>query len=152
VAFKTITVKDFTECRKELKATAVAITPGMLVERTSGNLVQAHSNAGKNATPMFAVEDDLQGKEIGDNYAVSAQVQVNWFRTGDEVYAILNDGENVSIGDELESAGNGKLQAHGTDSAGEEHVEALVCRALEAVDMSDSSAADPTGRILVEII
>jgi hypothetical protein len=152
VAFKTITIIDKTELRKELVATAVAITPGMLVERTSGNLVQAHSNAGQNATPMFAVEDDLQGKEIGDNYAASSLVQINYFRSGDEVYALLNDGESVAIGAELESAGNGYLQAHGADSAGEEHVEGLVCRALEAVDMSDSSAADPTGRILVEII
>lgn len=152
MAYKTITIMG-DGVRKEATATAVAITPGMLVERTSAGLVQAHSNAGQPAQTMFAVEDDLQGNEITDNYSASAIIQFNVFRRGDEVYAILNDGEDVSIADFLESAGNGKLRKHTASSAGAvEYPNSIVGVALEAVDMSDSSAADPSGRIRVEIM
>jgi hypothetical protein len=139
--------------RKEAYATAVAITPGFLVELDSAGKVQAHSNAGQAAQTAFAVEDDLQGKEIGDNYAANSIVQYNIFRRGDEVLAMLNDGENVAIGDFLESSGNGKVRKYAADSAGAvEYPKSIVGVAMEAVDMSDSSAADPSGRIRIEIM
>jgi len=138
--------------RKELTATAVAITPGFLVERAAGGTVQAHSNAGQTAQKAFAVEDDMQGKEIGDNYAASAVVQFNVFKAGDEVLALLDNGEKSAIGDFVESAGNGRLRVNRGSSSLTEYPSSIVGIALEVVDMSDSSAADPTGRILIEIM
>ena len=140
--------------QKELTATAVAITPGFLVERTSAGTVQAHSNAGQNAVRMFAIEDANQGKEISDNYAVSAKIQVGIFNAGDEVVALLADGENAAIGSFLESNGDGYLKVHAASSAGAvEYPEAIVGQSLVALDFSGSSGADPASqRLLIEIV
>ena len=155
MAHKTIKVLWATpQLQQELIATAVAITPGFLVERTSGGTVQAHSNAGHNAQRMFALADELQGKEIGDNYAVSTLIQFGIFRAGDVVNALLADGENASIGSFLESNGDGYLKVHAASSAGAvEYPEAIVGQALAALDMSGSSGEDPASqRLLVEIV
>lgn len=148
MAYNTIKIKTYSNNIEELKATAVAITPGMLVERTSANLVQAHSSAGGKVIPMFATEDDLQGNGITDNYAVSTQVQCIIPYRGDVIYALLANGETAVIGSYLVSNGDGYLQVYATES----NDAAIVGRALEAVDMSDSSGADPSGRIAIEII
>ena len=153
MAFKTITLKG-DGVRDEALASGV-ITPGMLVKLTNAadDTVVAHNAAGENAEKLFAVEDDLQGKEIGDDYANGTLVQYNDWNAGDQVLGIVNDGANVAKGDFVESAGNGKLRTHSGDSAGAvEFPEAIVGVAMEAVDMSDSSAADPTGRIRIRII
>jgi hypothetical protein len=153
MAYKTIAVKG-DPVRLEIKATAATLYPGYLLERTSAGLVKAHSNAGQNAQKLFALEDDLQGKEINDAYSASARIQCGIFRSGDQVYAVLKDGENVSIGDFLESAGTGELQKHTASSAGAvEYPEAIVGVAVEALDLSTSAAESLANRrILVEII
>jgi len=152
-----VILKSYSNIRLEYDAVA-AITPGMLVELTSAGKVQAHSTAGGNAQTMFAFEDELQGKGINDAYAADDKVQVWHARPGDEVNAILPDGQNISIGDLLESAGDGMLQAHSPASEGAEYPEGVVAVALEAVDLSDSSAAESSGplgydkRIKVRIV
>lgn len=153
MAYKTITLMG-TPVRKEYTATAVAITPGFLLERTSSGTVQAHGNAGQNAVRMFALEDDIQGKEIGDNYVASTLIQCGVFNAGDEVYALLADGETAVIGSFLESNGDGYLKVHAASSAGAiEYPEAIVAQALAALDMSGSSGADPASqRIRIEIV
>ena len=142
--------------RREAVANA-AITPGDLVELMSTGKVRKHAGAAQNAAPMFAVEDDLQGNGITDDYAAASTCQYNVMAPGDVVYARVNNGQNVAIGDFLESAGNGALNKHVADTwasagAGTVYGRAIVGIALEAVDMSDSSAADPTGRIKMLVI
>lgn len=150
--FRTVKLKKYSDVQKELIASG-AITPGMLLERTStANTVKAHSVSGGNAAPkMFALEDELQGKDIDDAYANADKVQVWVPYPGDEVAAILADGENVSIGDLLESNGAGYLQKHVADVESFESNEAgsltvypaqIVGVALEAIDMSDSSGGE----------
>jgi hypothetical protein len=156
-----IALTDYSDIRFN-RAAAAAITPGHLVELTSADKVQVHANAGQNAARMFALEDNLQGKEISQAYAADDQVRVGVFRAGDIVNARLADGQNISIGDLLESAGDGTLQAHtpdteslGADSSGNLttiYSHQIVGVATEAVDMSGSSAADPTNLIAVMII
>ena len=153
MAKNTIIVKNYLNIFDEKTATAVAITPGYLLEITSTGAVQAHSGEGQTVLPMFAIEDSLQGKGITDDYAVSSQVQVWIPQRGDIVYALLSNGESVAIGALLESDGAGKLQAYSADSAGAvEYPNSIVGVALEAVDMSGSSGADPDGRIQVLIM
>lgn len=158
MAKKTIKLKNYLHIMEEYTATAVAITPGMLIEVTSAGLVQAHSTAGGNAIPMFAVEDELQGNAIGDNYAASAKVQCWIPQRGDQVFAILKDGENVAIGDFLESDGAGALVKHVADTVDESWDASsaqeantidltvlplqIVGQALEAVDLSGSSGEE----------
>ena len=151
MSYNTVLVMSDFSLPKEAAA-AGTITPGMLIERISAGTVRAHAAAGQNAVPLFALEDDLQGNDIDDDYAALDNVLFRHFLPGDEVYTLLNDGETAVIGSFLESAGNGKLQVHTASSAGAvEYPKAIVATALEAVDMSGSSGADPDGRILVEI-
>lgn len=152
MAFNTIAVKgEFVQ--KELAA-AAAITPGFLVERTSAGTIQAHSSAGQNAAKSFALEDALQGDALDDAYATSDRVQFGVFQRGAEVNALLANGETVVIGDFVESNGDGYLRKHtAAASAGEEYVECIVGQAVEALDMSGSSAADPASqRFLIEVV
>ena len=166
MAYKTIKLKKYSDIIEEITATAAAITPGMLVEQFySGTSfrVRAHSNAAQNALPMFALEDELQGKGINDNYPVSAKIQVWIPNRGDQVYAILADGESVVIGDFLESNGAGLLQKHVEDidsSAMENTIysNVIVAQALETINISTSSGLESSGdlgydkRIRVRII
>ena len=152
MAKNTIKLKKYLDVVNEFTATAVAITPGMLLELTSAELVQAHSTEGGPVLPMFALEDELQGKGITDNYAVSAKIQVWTAVRGEEVYALLADGEDVAVGDFLVSDGTGKLKAATADSSAVVVEEFPIAIALEAVDMSGSSGADPSGRIKVVIL
>jgi hypothetical protein len=140
------------------KDAAGTITPGMLIERTAADKVQAHSTSEGNAIPMFAVEDELQGNGINDNYSADDKVQC-WFPVaGERVNAILVDGENVVIGDYLASNGDGYLKKHVADDSGSIQTQAVVGRALEAQDLSDSSGGESSGalgynkRLKIEII
>jgi len=145
-----------TPVMEEYTATAVAITPGHLLELTSAGLVQKHATAGGNVLPaIFAVEDELQGRGIDTAFAASAKLQC-WIPTrGDQVYAWLADGENVAIGDPLESAGGGNLQKHVPDIDSAADVEtifgnAVIAVALEAVNTVGGASA--AARIIVRII
>jgi len=160
MAYNTIKIKKYSDVIEEITATEVAITPGSLLELDSAGTVQAHSTAGGTVLPMFALEDELQGKGIDDNIAASNKIQVWIPGRGDQVYAILQDGEDVSIGDFLTSNGTGSLKKLTVDSAGglEPVNSPIVGVALEAVNLSDSSGGESSGalgynkRIKVRII
>jgi len=143
----TIKVKKYSDVIEEYVA-AAGITPGMLLEMTSAGKVQVHSSASELAEKMFALEDELQGKGITDAYAADDPVQCWLPGRGDQVYALLADGETAAVGDFLESAGNGALKKYVRTSASEaEYPESIVGVALEAVAASGSMA-----RIIVRII
>lgn len=129
------------------------ITPGMLLNYDSNGDVIAHENAGQNAVPDFAVEEDFLGTDIDSTYASSDRVQHDVCFTGMEVNAFLIDPENVSKGDFLESDGAGNLRAHtppeGALSGDAIQYNSIVARALEDKDNSGGSAAV---RIVVEIV
>lgn len=138
---KTIKVKNFSDVNEEYTATAVAVMPGTLVELTSAGTVQAHSTAGGNALPMFAFEDELQGKGIDDTYLASDKIQVWIPGRGDIVYAIVADNNDIAIGDFLESNGSGYLQEHTNDTGAAANVtNQIVGQAIEAVDTLQSSS------------
>lgn len=154
MAKKTIALKHYGAVVRAEAIANAALTPGHLVELMSTGKVRKHATAGGSAVEKaFAVEDELQGKEIGDAYAINTLVQYDIFRPGDEVYARLANGENVAIGDKLESAGTGELRKVDADtSAGSIAVQSVVGVALEAVDMSGSSAVDPSGLIRIRVL
>jgi hypothetical protein len=151
VAKNTIKIKKYLDIVEEYVAVA-AITPGHLVEVTNAGKVQKHSTQDGNAIPMFALENELEGEGITTAYAADDPVQVWIPQRGEQVYALLANGENASIGDLLTSNGDGTLKVLDTPSAGDVNFLQVVAMALEAVDMSGSSAADPSGRIEVMII
>ena len=159
MAYNTIKIKKFIDHEEEYAA-AAALYPGHLIELTSSGTVQKHSTASGNALPMFALEDELQGKGIDDVYAAGSKVKC-WIPVrGEEVYAVLTDGQSVAIGDLLESTGEGTLTAYTADSESHDSFDSfgpvvslttyplqIVAMALEAVDISDSSGAEDSGTL-----
>lgn len=142
--------------RKEAKA-AGAITPGHLLQRNAAGTVQVHGTAGGNASPLFAVENEVFGKAISDAYALSDTVLYEFLAPGAEAYALVGAGAAaVTAADLLESAGDGTLRKHTPQAVAEAgaanytvFVRAPIARALETVDNSGGGAAV---RIKVEIL
>jgi hypothetical protein len=152
MAKHTIKLKNYVNIFNEYVASA-AITPGHLIELLSTGKVQSHSTAGGRAAKLFALEDELQGNGIADAYVADYPVQCWSPVPGDEVNALLKNGEHAYIGSFLESAGDGTLQVHVADSGSVTNVGLqIVGVAIEEVDMTDSSGADPTGRIAIRIV
>jgi hypothetical protein len=161
MAYNTIKVKKYSDVIEEMVASA-AVTPGMLLIIENTGKVKAHNQADKDAFPIFALEDELQGKGIDDAYAANDPVQCWIPYRGDIVNAILADGENVDIGDPLTSDGHGRLKKHVTDTGASTvpwtvYPEQIVGYAAEALDLSGSSGAEVSGplgyhkRLLVRI-
>jgi hypothetical protein len=144
--YNTIKLKKYQDIIEEYAA-AATITPGNLIELTSAGTVQNHSTSGGNALPMFALEDELQGKGIEDDYASGDKVQVWVAQRGEIVYARLAVDENVSIGDFLESNGDGCLKKHTAFAhTGSEEItlyaQPIVGQVLEAQDLSGLSGSE----------
>lgn len=137
---KTIVVNQVQRDRAQIeKVPAAAFYPGHLLELTTSDTVQKHSTQnGVVCPPMFAIEDNIQGKTIDDAYATTGRAQVWIPQRGDEVYAILADGQNVSIGSLLASNGDGTLKIHTAN---------IIAVAIEAVDLSDSSGGESSGTL-----
>ncbi len=141
--------------------TAAAVTPGMLLERTSGGTFRAHSTAGGPAEGLVAIEDYTQGKAVDDAYSASGRVLMIAPTKGDVLAVRITDdssgaGGNVSIGDLLESDGAGKFRVWSGpsgDSASEfeNEIHPLMV-ALEAIDMSDSSGVHGFGLIKARVL
>lgn len=146
----TIVGKAYVNIRDEKTADG-AITPGMLVKRTSAGKVKAHDIAGGFVNALFAIEDENQGNDIDDAYANAALVKLWRPVPGEQVYAIVDDDtqDTIAIGDPLESAGDGRLRrATDLTSAGnKEFPNHIVGVALEAIAQSGAG-----GRILIEVV
>jgi hypothetical protein len=130
----TVIRKSYANIRDE-KVAAGTITPGMLVERTSADKVQAHSTAGGSAAPLFALEDAPQGNGLTDDYSANDNVLLWRPVPGEQVQGIADatSGTTIAIGDFLESAGDGSLRVLNPASAGvTEFPNSLVGVALEA--------------------
>lgn len=123
------------------------ITPGQLIMLNSSNQVVRHNLAGGNVDAFFAIEDSLQGNEIGDDYSSTNRVQCVNCVNGDEIYAILAPSQTITIGDYLESNGDGNLREHAVDSGTVIYTKTIVAKAKEAVTTTGSVA-----RIRVQIV
>ena len=144
--FHTVKIKKYSDVIEEFAA-AAALYPGMLIELTSAGTVQKHSTDDGNVLPMFALEDELQGKSLQDVFATGDRVQCWIPYRGDIVYALLEDGQNVAIGDELTSSGNGLLKKYvpSDDSTFTQHPLQIVGWAAEAKNLATSSTESDFG-------
>jgi len=123
------------------------IKPGSLVALSDANKFVVHPSANEKASAMFAVENELIGLGIDDNYVVNDLVQVEHFSPGDWCLAILPaNAAAVEVGDYLESNGDGTLRVSGADYQGEV---GSIAQAMEAID---NSAVAAIARIMVAII
>lgn len=144
---KTILLTKYTSKRVQRNANTGTILPGHLVELMSTDKFKLHATAGGEVVPkIVVVEDDIQGNDITDYYTSGDPIQAEVVDAGDVVLLRLKNGENVAIGDKLESAGDGTVQKWVKDSGSVTEVsEQIVAIALEAMDMSGSSGVDPNG-------
>lgn len=118
------------------------IKPGHLIKLDSSNKVVVHATAGGDGERNYALENALEGETIADAYASGDNVEYVIATRGDEIYGYLKGGENVAIGDQLSSGGNGShRKVTGTDKA--------LAVALEAVNASDSNDVDERIKIRV---
>ncbi len=141
----TISLKgDFVQ--KEGEASE-AITPGHLVEFGGTNDLRKHATEAGPARKAFALENDLVGEGIADAYVSGDTVKYGVFPNGSEVYALLDGGENTSIGSQLMSSGDGSLKVVETEA----QQDSLIAWALEAVDNSATSSGGAQARIKVEV-
>ncbi len=147
MAKNTILVRSYLNIVGQTVATAVAIVPGYLIERTSAGLVQAHSTAGGPAEKLFAIEDAEQGKGIDDAYAVSVPIKTWKPVPGERVYAEhdTTSGGALTIGEFVESAGDGTVRGYTAQASGGavEAANSIIGVALEA--------AVAGARVIIEI-
>jgi hypothetical protein len=146
MAYNTVILKNYGNNFGEFEAYE-AISPGMLVEpRTGYSTIKKHATEGGNAVKMFAIENKLEGKGIVDAYAAGDQVQV-WFpQPGDEVYAQIEDEQEIAAGDFLESNGAGYLQKAvqldiSQQVSDQVYPLQIVAQALDKLELSSLSAA-----------
>lgn len=127
---------------EEYKANSALIYPGYLVERDSNGEVAPHDVPGGVGEAMFAEEDALQGKGVSTIYDDDSIVSCILPGKGSCINAMIQEGEDVDIGDALKSNGDGALVvANLKESAAslDEHIFAYAC---EALDLTDSTAVD----------
>ena len=139
---------------KEAQADA-AVTPGDLIKfSTNENLIR-HDGAGQNAVPSFALSMELIGSGIADSYASGATTRYVVARPGDEIYALLASGQNVTKGAFLESAGNGALRAYSNQSGQNVYAAAVLGTANEDKNNAAGDASGPHNnatRIRLEVL
>lgn len=134
----TIKIKSYVDVQEEYIADA-AIKPGHLIKLDSdGKVTVSATNAGM-IFPMFAVEDEFQGKTVTDAYAQGDVVQCWIPNRGDIVMGILDVGSNVAIGDFLEATDDGTLRKLTTGTSASDGG-AIVGIALEALNLTATSA------------
>ena len=126
--------------QNEAAVTDAVITPGMLVTRTATG-IRPHNVAGGAAAPAYAVENDLIGEGIDDDYAIGENAIYRTFAQGSDVYALLAPSQTIAVGALLQSNGDGKLiVAAAADN--------VVAQAVQAV----TTGVGVTSRIKVEIL
>ncbi len=147
--------------RVKREATASgAISPGHIVERTSDSTptVKVHATAdGDIGVLNVAVEDQLQGRGVDDAYSSGDLVTYVVPKAGEKVQVIVANGQDISIGDEISSAGDGTVkkfaaQVDSSANAGAVTQAAIIGIADTAKDMSGSSAVDPDDAWLEMIV
>lgn len=124
-------------------AASEAVQPGDLLERGGSDDFQLHATAGGGVpVVLVALARPELGEDRDDTIPSGDEVKVIAARPGDHVLMRLASGQNVAAGAELESAGDGTLQASGTAAAtGDEDF--VVGEALEAVDATGGEAFIP---------
>ena len=136
--------------QEEYNAAEASIYPGMLIALDSDNNVEIHDDEGGTLgdQTMFAMIDYLQGKTKDTVYTVDYLVFVIIPNVGSVVNALIEDGQDVSIGDKLCSAGNGKLKVTSDIESGETLAK-VVGIAMEDRDLTVSDSDDTISAVRI---
>lgn len=114
-----VLLKGILSERREEARAAGAITPGHLIQRDSNGAVVVHASAYGGGEPIFALEDNFQGRTVDGAYASGEVVQIHHCQSGDEIYAFLGaTAGTAAIGTVLASKGDGTLIVTGASTGG----------------------------------
>jgi hypothetical protein len=114
---KTIILSNAFQIQREAAA-GVAIRPGMLVELNAAGAVIPHATAGagQEGAVAVAIENDLTGRGIDDNYAIGERVRYQFLNDGAKFFGIIAASQNIAFDDALSSNADGTLkEAAATD-------------------------------------
>lgn len=145
------------------------ITPGDFLERATDGDFQRHSTAEIAGPKLIALENDLEGDGIDDNYASGDNVRAAYLKPGDEVYAFVPaSAAAIVIGDNLVFDGTGCLikgdrvaatALSTSDTYTDAAVNAAVDSAIEgarivatALEAVDNSGGGSKARIRIEML
>jgi hypothetical protein len=126
-------------------AASEAITPGHLVLRFNAAGVvryKKHDDAGADCVRAVATEQSMLNKGVDDAYAAGDLMEVSELAPGSYAWMIIGSGENIAAGQQLQSAGNGKLTAQTGDGI----------PLFAATENKDNSAGPGDARIRVEVV
>ncbi len=132
---ETILIKGDAWVTHEVDADVI-VTPGEFVVFSATGTFELP--AAGDLSKLIVIESDIEGNEITDDYAVGENVRAVFMQPGGIVRAIITDGQNITIGLELEVDTNGTLIALGSNQP--------IAVALEAKDASDSAATSVANR------
>lgn len=135
---------------EEADAGEAGIYPGMLIKLNSSGDVVKHSTEGGELGDevLIAAEDALQGETIDTVYTSGDVVSYVMPSKGSVINMLIEDGQDVSIGNKLMSAGNGKLKVS-TDLESGETLAHVVGVAEEACDLTGSNSSDTISAVRV---
>ena len=134
---------------EEYKALAEDVYPGHLIQVNADSRVLPHNMLGGKGEAIFAMEDALQGKNVATVYSADNIVGCIIPSKGCEVYARIQDAQDISEGDPLMSGGDGTLiivaDVSGADA------DEVIAYAAEDIDATASStpAVGTLGRVRI---
>jgi len=129
--------------QEEAVAGEAGIYPGMLIKLNSSGQVIKHTTEGGvlGDETLIASEDALQGANADTVYTSGAIVTYYVGSPGSEYNLLIEDAQDIAIGDKIMSAGNGKLKET-TDIESGDTLAKVVGVATEANDLTGSNSSD----------
>lgn len=125
---------------EEAKAAEAGIYPGMLLRLDANGEMEIHDVEGGELgdETLIAEEDALQGNTVDTVYADDAIVSYMIPQKGSVINMLVEDGQDLAIGEKVMSAGNGTVKAIDDLESGETlaHVIGI---AEEAIDLTGSA-------------
>jgi len=115
--------------------------PGMLLQERSDGKLQKHGDEGGIAERLIAYEDELQGKTMEEKYDSGERVLAARLVPGSKAQLMIKADEEIAIGDELISAGDGTF-IEDTSAGTGVTVDQVVAIAVEACDLTATSASN----------
>ena len=109
-AARTIRLAGPDGVQEEFKvASGATIKPGMIVRRTSATECNVHNVSGGAGASLIVHENALVGLGVDDSATAAGDVFAEYVIPGAKRYARLKASENVAVGDQLISGGDGTL-------------------------------------------
>ena len=134
---------------EEYKAQAADVYPGHLIQVNSSGKVIPHDIIGGKGEAIFAQEDALQGKNVAQVYSADSIVGCILPGKSCEVYARIQDAQDISEGDSLMSGGDGTLIIVADESGA--NADEVIAYAAEDIDAtaSNTPAIGTLGRVRI---